>query len=45
MNLEGFIGSVDPDKIYKSFSKTLLKFKKFISCNEADLDDPDDILG
>jgi hypothetical protein len=23
-----FVGSVDPDKIYKSFSKTLLKFEK-----------------
>jgi hypothetical protein len=41
----GFIGSGDLDKICKSFSKALLKFKKIISYHEADPNDFDNILG
>jgi hypothetical protein len=44
-NLGVFIEVSDPDKIYKSFSKALLKFKKNVLYSEANPDDLDDMFG
>lgn len=38
-------GQPSPDKNYKSFRKTLLKFKKICIIYKPDLADPDNIFG
>jgi hypothetical protein len=43
-NLGCLSGLPGPDKIYKSFSKVLLKFQKNILYNEANFNDFNDIF-